>query len=256
MPAASPAVLKRLVSGIRAVLGQELVGLYLYGSAVTGGFDEGVSDLDLMAVTSSEVDHVDLAGLERMHLDVVRGDPAWDDRIEVVYVGQSTLRSFRTNSGSLAVISPGEPFHLVSDVADWLMNWYLVRETGVVLHGPAAAEIIPPITRSEFVAAVARYAAWLRSRSDEHLGPGSMAYAVLSLCRALYTVRTGQPTSKQVASAWASERLPAWAWLIEAALRCRLSRGMSGFDDEETRAAATTFIALVADKIRDVQARR
>ena len=55
--------------------------------------------------------------------------------------------------------------------------------------------------------------------------------------------------SKQEAAAWARERMPKWAWLIDAALRCRMSRGATGFDDEQSRAAAEMFIGLLADEI-------
>jgi hypothetical protein len=143
-------LLEALVSGIRAVLGGDLVGVYLYGSAVSGGFDPGVSDVDLVVVTSPEVEEIDFAGLDRMQLAVIDRNPEWRDRIEIIYIGRTTLWSFRTNIGSLAVVSPGEPFHVVGDVADWYQNWYLVRETGVTLHGVAAADVIPPITRAEY----------------------------------------------------------------------------------------------------------
>ena len=36
---------------LRSTFGTELVGAYLYGSAVMGGFDPGLSDLDLVVVT-------------------------------------------------------------------------------------------------------------------------------------------------------------------------------------------------------------
>lgn len=242
-------VIETLVSGIRAALGGDLVGIYLYGSAVTGGFDPGVSDLDFMVVTSAEVEEIDVAGLDRIQLDIVRRNPEWSDRLEIVYIGRTTLGSFRTSRGSLAVVSPGEPFHVVGDVADWLQNWYLVQETGITLYGAPATDVIPPIARVEFIAAVGRYAAWLHKRHHDDSGPGHLAYAVLSLCRALLTVRTGRPCSKQAAAAWTRERMPEWAWLIDAALDCRLSRGATGLDDEQTRAAANRFVELLADDI-------
>ncbi|MBA3876358.1 MAG: nucleotidyltransferase [Anaerolinea sp.] len=240
--------LESLVSGIRAALGADLVGIYLYGSSVSGGFDLGVSDLDLVAVTRAEVEEIDLGGLDEMQRDIVSRYPDWNDRLEIVYIGKTTLQAFRTNSGSLAVISPGEPFHVVGGVADWLQNWYLVRETGVTLDGAAAADVMPTISRVEFVAAVARYAGWLGAWSLGDLGAGSLAYAVLSTCRACRTVRTGVPCSKHEGAAWVAERMPEWAWLIDTALRCRLSGGRTGFDDEPTRAAARTFIALLVDE--------
>ena len=246
-------ILETLVSGVRAVLGGDLVGIYLYGSSVSGGFDPGVSDLDVVVVTSAEVEAIDLAGLEQLQLDIVSRHAEWSDRLEIVYIGWTTLQSFRTSTGSLAVISPGEPFHVVGGVAEWLQNWYLVRETGVTLYGVAAADVIPPIARVEFVTAVVRYADWLRKQNHDDLGPGSLAYAVLSLCRALWTVRTGLPCAKQEAAAWTRQRMPEWAWLIDAALRCRMSRGRTGFDDEQTRTAAQRFIGRLADEITGAQ---
>ena len=127
MDAPDPAVgatLEDLVTGIRTALGADLVAIYLYGSYVSGGFDVGVSDLDVVAVTSGEVEDLDLSGIEQLHRDIVGRHPEWDDRIEVVYVGRVTLESFRTSLGRLAVISPGVPFHVRDErVAEWVQNW-------------------------------------------------------------------------------------------------------------------------------------
>ena len=244
------ALLGRLVTDVRAVLGADLVGIYLYGSYVSGGFDPGVSDLDLVAVVAPQIEAIDLEGLGRMHRDLVSRYQAWNDRIEVVYIGRAALWSFRTSPGPLAVISPGEPFHLRDErVVEWLQNWYLVQETGVTLHGPDVAVVVPPIAWTEFVAATARYADDVRHRNIDHEGPGALAYTVLTMCRALRTVRTQACGSKQEAAAWTRVRMPEWAWLIDSALRCRLSRGASGLADPQTRAAAARFIGLVAAQI-------
>lgn len=244
-------LLDALVSEVHGVLGDDLVGLYLYGSAVTGGFDPGVSDLDLAAVTMSEVEALDLAGLERMHDLFVEQNPEWRGRIEIVYIGRGTLESFRTSAGSLAVISPGEPFHVRDDrVADWLQNWYLIREMGETLWGAPADAVVPAIAWSEFVAATLRYASEVRKRSRAGVGGGTLAYTILTMCRALRTVRTRTPGSKQEAAAWTRERMPEWSWLIDASLACRLSGGTLGMDDERSRAAAETFISLLSSEIQ------
>src|SRR5829696_7890174 len=109
--------LDALNAAIHGVLGDDLVGLYLHGSAMTGGFDAGVSDLDLVAVTGPEVEALDLVGLERMHRLFEKQCAEWRNRVEVVYIGQRTLASFRTSTGSLTVVSPGEPFHVRDDRA-------------------------------------------------------------------------------------------------------------------------------------------
>jgi aminoglycoside adenylyltransferase-like protein/nucleotidyltransferase-like protein len=241
-------VVDALAAQIKAALGEQLLGLYLYGSYVRGGFDPDVSDLDLLAITSGEVEELELTGLKQVHADFVRQHPGWDDRLDVIYIGRATLDSFRDNAGSLAVISPGEPFHVTGDVADWLMNWYHVLESGVTLFGPEPAALIPPISWDEFAASVARYAEWFRSEIAAGRGAAYRAYAVLSTCRALYAVRNRRPASKQEAAAWTKERMPEWAWLIDAALKARLAHG-AGFDDPRTLEGAEEFIALVADDL-------
>ena len=113
------------------------------GSYVSDGFVTGVSDVDVVVVTSVEADALDLVGLASIHDGLVGRRPEWSDRVEVVYIGQATLRSYRSSLGRLAVISPGEPFQLRDDrVAEWVQNWYLVRETGRALDGPPPAAVV------------------------------------------------------------------------------------------------------------------
>jgi predicted nucleotidyltransferase len=244
------ALLEELVADIRAALGDDLMGLYLYGSYVSGGFDPRVSDLDLLAVTSREADTIDLEGLGATHRAFARRHPEWIDRIETVYIGQDALRSFRTSPDRLAVISPGEPFHLRDEPPlEWVQNWYLVRETGVVLFGPPAESLIPQIEWAEFAEASRRYAAGIGKKSLDDFSPSYLAYTVLTMCRAQQTVESDTYGSKQEAAAWAKERHPESATLIDEALRCRLSRGTMGFDDGDTRTEAVRFIRRVAAEV-------
>ena len=240
-----PSIVEPLAVEIRAHLGDELVGLYLYGSAATGGFDPHASDIDLVAVTVSEIGALDLGDLERMHAAFVPRHPDWDDRIEVAYVGQATLRTFR-DGGALAVISPGEPLHRRDDADLWLQNWYLVRESGITFYGPEPASVVPSISRAEFVASVARYADEVCQRDVRSITPGARAYTVLTLCRAWRTLATGTPCSKQEGAAWARVHVPEWAWLIDAALACRLAGGTTGFADEPTLVATDKLMQQVA----------
>ncbi len=49
-------LLETLLSQIQAILGEKLVGFYLYGSLVRGDFDYEISDIDLLAATATNVD--------------------------------------------------------------------------------------------------------------------------------------------------------------------------------------------------------
>jgi hypothetical protein len=232
------AVLAPLVDDLREALGEELVGLYLYGSAVSGGFDEGVSDLDLVAVTGAAVAELDLGRLGRVHKRFVERDPSWHDRLEIVYVARNTVAG-SIGQQSVAVISPGEPFHVTGPASDWLQNWYLVRETGVTLVGSPATDVIGPLSLADYLAAVRAYLSYLA-------GSEPSAFAVLSACRALRTQQTAARCSKQEGAAWVKERLPEWTWLVDLALEERLTRSHHAFRTDPTRTAARRFVQQLA----------
>jgi predicted nucleotidyltransferase len=246
------AILDELKDDLLRTLGADVVGLSVYGSFVSGDFDPDVSDLDLIAVTGTPPEDLDLGAIEAMHAAFVERHAAWANRIEVVYVAREAVRSFRSSSTRMAVISPGEPFHLRPEPPiEWVQNWYLVRETGVLLLGEPATSLIPPVEWAEFADASARYATDLARRDLSGLSPGGLAYTVLTLCRAEETLLGGRHTSKQEAAAIAEVRHPESAAVIRDALRCRLALGNEGFDDGAFRSAAMTFIREVTRSIAD-----
>ncbi len=242
---------EELTTGLGSALGGDLLAVYLYGSAVSGGFDPGVSDIDLLVVTGSELDDQAVASIEAFHERTIERHPDWNDRLELVYVGRGTLARFR-EGGNLGVISPGEPFHIREGIEFWLQNFYLVREAGVTLIGPDPMTTIPPISWSEFIAATTRYADEVRGRSLSDAAPGARAHGVLTMCRALATIRLNRPCSKQDGATWVRARMPEWLWLIDEAERCRLSRGRTGFAAEETVRAGETLIGILGAAISEV----
>ncbi len=239
---------EELALGLQDVLGSDLIAVYLYGSAVVGGFVADVSDIDLLVVTRHDLDAAIAGRLDTFHSAVEARHRDWTDRLELVYVGRETLANFRAG-GRLGVISPGEPFHLRDGVELWTGNFYLVRETGETLLGPPPADTIPSVSWAEFLAETRRYADEVRSRDLRSATPGDRAYSVLTMCRALATIRNDRPCSKQEGADLVRSWMPQWGWLIDEAEDCRLSRGRSGLADEATIEAAASVIALLGDEI-------
>jgi hypothetical protein len=225
-------VLDSLRAGIEGVLGAQLVGLYLYGSLTTGEFTEGVSDVDLLAATAADLTDEQLGRLREMHAGFVRQHPAWDDRVEVAYLSTRGLRTFRTERSPIGIISPGEPLHRLSAGRDWLMNWYLVRIGAVTLLGPPPASLIPPVSMGEYLAAVREHAAYMCGTLAERRSIKEQSYAILTLSRALYTVRYGEYVSKQQAAEWMKGESPEWSGRIDHALEWRCDSAPR--DDPET----------------------
>jgi predicted nucleotidyltransferase len=210
-------LIRDLLDRLQTVFGSDLVGAYLYGSAAAGDFDPTRSDVDLVIACAGEVE-TRFRDLDTMHRELVLAHQEWNDRIDVIYLSAAALRNPRLESRSLAVVSPGEPLHLTKMSQKWTMNWYLVREQGVTLLGPPAHELIPHVTPDEFLASVrAHLQCWPEwiATSDR---PGFHAYAVLTICRALYACRNGQQLSKAQAAQWASREFPEWAEVINQAL--------------------------------------
>ncbi|BDP42117.1 hypothetical protein DAETH_20860 [Deinococcus aetherius] len=212
-----------------------------------GDFDPARSDVDLLAVLSSEVGEGDVERLGRMHARLASDFPAWNDRVEVDYVPLASLRTFRTEPGTMLRISPGEPLHLLEAGPHYLVNWYMARH-GVTLIGPSPREVLPEITRAEFVAGIRGHAgAWPEWVTEMH-HTGGQAYAVMTLCRALYTTVQGEQLSKRQAGLWARERLPEWAPLIDWALGWWYGGGTQT-PDQDHFGETVRFVREVAARI-------
>ena len=200
---------------LRAELGPDLLGLYLFGSLAAGGFVEGRSDVDLFAVVEDAVDEARLARLRRLHADYVAAHPDWWERVEVGYVDRSVLQTFAGEpAGTIAVISPGEPLHITEPRGGWVLNWYDVCTQGEVVHGPPPLELGPALSNADYRRVVmAQLAAWQDEIREPRLAyvPAAQGYAVVTICRALYALETGGQTTKEAAAAWGAGRFPQWA---------------------------------------------
>jgi hypothetical protein len=107
--------------------------------------------------------------------------------------------------------------------SDWIILRHILREKGVPLAGPSLASLIDPITPNDLRrATLATLQEWWsppfpspeRFESDAY-----RAYAMLTMCRAQYTMQYGAVVSKVEAARWAQRVLGApWAGLVDKAL--------------------------------------
>jgi hypothetical protein len=232
----------------------QLLGLYLYGSVTFSAFTPGVSDIDLLAVTDGPITPKVIARLQPMHAEIAARFPEWRDRIEVIYVPRQALATFRTRFSEIGVISPGEPLHIPSAGIDWLMNWRQVRHSGQVVSGPPAETYVPDTTIAEYVTAVRDHAAAFGEWMPDMRSPRQQSYAVLTLCRALYTVRHGHDTSKAEAATWLAARMPHYAPVLEQALRWRVTEPDDPAAAERAYPATVRFVRETQEEIaRTVQ---
>jgi predicted nucleotidyltransferase len=243
--------LDELLSRMQAILGKKLVGLYLFGSLVWGDFDYAISDIDLLAAIAADLDDQEFAQLDKLHHDLAKAYPEWEGRLEIAYISTQALQTFKTQTSPIAIISPGEPFHVKEAGNDWLINWYIVQERGLTLYGPAPTSIIAHISKEEFIQ-------WVRVQAEEwreyiiyaqHSRP-YQAYSILTMCRALYASKTGQQVSKKQAALWTQQHFPAWSAQIEKALKWREDHRNKQIDHEATYPETVRFVTAVIDYIK------
>ena len=238
---------ERLRQGLRDALGDELVGLYLSGSLALGGFDQASSDVDVLVATSRVLPRAALDRLARLHA-ALKAPGGWTARLEAVYLPVAALRRYDPDDTRRYPIAAGDrDFALGRQGPSWVLDRWVAREHGLALAGPAATTLIDPIGPEALRASVRSLLlgywagqldgpppAWLRPRNYQ-------AFAVLSMCRALYTLEHGEVVSKPAAAAWAGRRLgPPWPDQVARALRRRA-------DERPDDAGLAATLRLVAD---------
>lgn len=215
-------LINEILSHQKRILGDKMVGLYLYGSLAQGDFNESISDIDLLCAITSGLDKNEFDMLLQMHKDLEMRNKEWIDRIEVQYLSLSGLQTFKTQSTPMASISPGEPFHEVSAGSDWLINWYMVSKNGITVFGLKPELILPPITNEEFVDTVKNQInTWPERITHISKQKGTQAYAILTLSRAYYSVKHKEQVSKIKAAKWMMKQFPTYSSLIQQALEYR-----------------------------------
>jgi hypothetical protein len=213
-----------LLTNISQVLGNQLVGMYLYGSLSSGDFDLETSDIDFLAITTSTLSDHTIADLEAMHHRLWESGSKWAAKLEGSYIPRREIRKHNQRNGPCPTVNEGR-FYLDTPGSDWIIQRHIVREQGVILAGPDPKTLIDPVSSADLRRAVkgALHEWWFPMLEDptwlqEH-GPEYHAFAILTMCRALYTLENGEVVSKPVAARWVQGKLgKEWSRIIDQAL--------------------------------------
>jgi hypothetical protein len=228
-------ILNILYAKAETILGSRLVGMYLYGSLASGDFNPETSDLDFVFVTTGELPEEVVAGLEAMHADLWASELRWAAKLEGTYIPQAALRRYEANGPLCPWINEGR-FSLERHNSDWVIQRQVLRQGGVVVAGPPLANLIDPVDPEELRQGVLGILkAWWVSKlatPDNFRRSDYQVYAVLTMCRALYTIEKGVIASKPVSARWAQAVLgERWAGLIGWALDWSHATQTERFDE-------------------------
>jgi hypothetical protein len=219
------ALLSLMLSKVQAILGEQFVGFYLYGSLSLGDFDPASSDIDFLVATTEDLSEEVCECLQEMHASITASGLPYATKLEGSYIPCAALRRYDPNNARHPTIGVDWPFQRGEHGNNWIIELHIVREHGIVVWGSAPQMLIDPVSLQEIQAAVCAHLKnqwqtliedleWLRPRDYQ-------AFAVLTLCRALYTLQHGMVSSKPQAAAWAQEAYPGWKPIIERSLLWR-----------------------------------
>jgi predicted nucleotidyltransferase len=216
-------LLAALKDGVRGVLGERLVGAYLFGSSTTGDFDRE-SDVDVVVVTADNIPDETLVALQEMHARIAAIDSWCATQLEVSYIPRRAIRRYDPPDVLHPRLDRGqdEKLFVMRHDADWVVQRYLIRERGLTLLGPAPTTLIDPISPAELRQAMLELLPeWLAPMLENPprvRTRGYQSFIVLSTCRILYTIQHGDVLSKRAAALWGEKALDRrWRPLIRGA---------------------------------------
>jgi Domain of unknown function (DUF4111) len=209
-----------LTARLRDGLGEALTGVYLMGSAATGGYVPGVSDLDVWALMRAPVPDEAKLALTGCVDQAALPCPARGLELVVARFpsGPEPVVELNLNDG------PRMARHVAIDASDEPRHWFVLdaaigRQDGRALWGPPPAEAFPPIPRSLQLAAIGESLDWYAAHEPDN------RKAALTAARGWRYLVEGRWSSKEEAARWAAERRPGWAVELTEALAPRRATG-------------------------------
>ena len=244
-------VLWEWVEGVKRLLGEKIVGLYLSGSLAYGDFMPERSDIDLQAVVQNPLTVNELRAVEQLHRQIEGRSPQWADRIECSYVPLELMRELTPPATPRPWWGFGTFYAEAPAGNEWIINHYVLSRHGITLAGPDFNDLIPLIDIVSVRRASARdlFQEWVPRIDDAEWLSNShyQSYLVLNLCRILHTVIHGEPSPKKVAGGWAKATYPQWKGLIEEAERWAYG------DKMKRQADAVAFLRFAVDRVNETK---
>jgi hypothetical protein len=215
------AFLNLLLSTMQAILGDHFIGLYLGGSLALGDFNPNRSDIDFVAVTVDELPLETIIALEKMHTRLWASGAKWAMKLDGSYVPQQVIRHWTSDDPPCPFVE--EDRFYVTNQGSAVIQCHIIRQYGVMVAGPSPHTLIDLVDADDVRNALRdNLEQWWRPLLDDPAWvqqSQKQPFAILTMCRALYTLEHGIVASKPVAARWGQQAIgKQWTELITWAL--------------------------------------
>jgi len=249
-------VLQALIGGVRPIMAENFVGAYLQGSFAVGDA-LGHSDVDFLIVVHADVPEAQVPALQAVHVRVYDMPSDWARHLEGSYFPATMLRRPEAVGQPLLYVDNGSRVLERSAHDNTLVVRWVLRQHGVTLVGPEPSALLEPVPagalRREVWQTMQDWSRGILAEPSWVDNDWAQPYVVLSYCRMLQTLQTGEVRSKPAGAAWARRTLDArWVDLIERAQAAHASQRLRGRQkaDPEDLARTLEFVraALAAGR--------
>lgn len=252
LPQAVSALVTDRLSAVDAALPGFVTALWVTGSAASGDWREGRSDVDFVAATVRVPETADLEALAALHAG--GGETHYDG----LYVPAADLAAPPSAEETAAHVVNGE---FASGPCGYCtpVTWLELRQDGVPVRGPGPAELVPApdpaglrdwLTGnlrgywSDTAAQAERVGAERPAQAP--VGGEPVVWMVLGAARLHATLATGRILSKTATGGYVAEHFPDWAELAGRCVRWRAGEPADFTFADGVRAAALVRAVVAA----------
>lgn len=192
---------------LQKVLGDNLYGIYIFGSLTYGGFRSKSSDIDCVAVINKKLNNQEFESLDNWYKRLLKKNYHLAKRLEMTYAVKNHLIS--SGVSKTPKFYNGKFSKKAESDANNPIVWLNIKNNGIAVFGPLPQKFVPNISYQILKDALKTESDYLRNHNEKYLKEDwSKIYVILTLCRILYTLKTKKIASKKEAVAWCLKNLP------------------------------------------------
>ena len=244
------ALLSKFTEETRNILGDELVGVYLHGSAAMGCFNPAKSDLDLLIVVKNTM----ADDVKRRYMDMVLrlNEEAPAKGLELSILRREDCANFVHPMPYELHFSVAHLEWYRKDPEDYIRNMKgvdpdlaahitILHHKGVTLWGASIRDVFAPVPRKDYLDSIQQDVA---EATEQILR--DPVYTTLNLCRGMAFQREGLILSKEEGAQWGMGNLP-WEYydIVKTALDAYTSDRKMQISGEK----AVAFARFMLDRL-------
>ncbi len=225
-------LLDSIVESCKKTLGENLIGVYLHGSAAMGCFNPLKSDIDLLIVVKERLPVEQKREIIDFILQLVEKAPP--KGLELSVVTQDALQHFQypipyelhfSNSWKEAYIAGQVDYDKQRFDLDLAAHFTVTKKRGIRLYGEPIQAVFPALSEGYYLRSILSDASDIFERiTDDPI------YGILNLCRVLAFLRERAVYSKLEGGQWGLQH-------IEAVYRPLIQKALEVYQSESQHSA-------------------